>query len=200
MGRFILGLPIAAVITVALFLLMRFFISGDVKIGEKQDAVRFDINPKVQELEVRQREVKPERTKDVKPPPPPPAIEKQKAVQPKEGIASISGSIPDFEPPTLNRGNINFQVSDRDAQPLVRIEPIYPPRAAEQGREGTCEGHFDVSADGKPYHISVTCSSSMFVRAATRAIQKWKYNPKIVDGKAVARRGVVTPFKFQLEK
>jgi len=199
MRRFIAGLPIAAIITIALFLLMRFFITGDFKLEKKRDVVRLDINPKVQELEVRQREVKPERTKDVKPPPPPPAIEKQKAVQPKEGIASISGSIPDFEPPSLNRGNINFQVSDRDAQPLVRIEPIYPPRAAEQGREGTCTGYFDVSADGKPYNIKVTCSSSMFVRAATRAIEKWKYNPKIVDGKAVARRGVQTPFKFQLE-
>ncbi len=198
MPRFILSLPIAAVITILLFLLMRFFISGDFKLADKEESVRFDINPKVQELEVRQRDVKPERTKDVKPPPPPPAIEKQKAVQPNEGIASVSGSIPDFEPPSLNRGNINFQVSDRDAQPLVRIEPIYPPRAAEQGREGTCEGQFDVSATGKPYNVRVTCSSSMFVRAATRAIEKWKYNPKIVDGKAVARRGVVTPFKFQL--
>ncbi len=200
MRRFIAGLPIAAIITIGLFLLMRFFITGDFKLEKKREIVRLDINPKVQELEVRQREVKPERTKDVKPPPPPPAIEKQKAVQPKEGIASISGSIPDFEPPKLNRGNINFQVSDRDAQPLVRIEPIYPPRAAEQGREGTCTGYFDVSAEGKPYNIKVVCSSSLFVRAATRAIEKWKYNPKIVDGKAVARRGVQTPFKFQLEK
>ncbi len=196
--RFFVVLPIAAIITVGLFLLMRFFISGDITLAEKQDAVRFDINPKVQELEVRQRDVKPERSKDVKPPPPPPAIEKQKAVQPQEGIASVTGSIPDFEPPQLNRGNVNFQVSDRDAQPLVRIEPIYPPRAAERGLEGTCQGMFDVSADGKPYNIRVKCSSSMFVRAATRAIEKWKYNPKIVDGKAVARRGVVTPFKFQL--
>ncbi len=195
--RFIIGLPIAAIITIGLFLLMRFLISGDIELGEKADSVRFDINPKVQELEVRQREAKPERSKDVKPPPPPPAIEKQKAVQPNEGIASVTGSIPDFEPPNLNRGNINFQVSDRDAQPLVRIEPIYPPRAQEAGREGTCKATFDVSADGKPYNVAVTCTSSMFTRAATRAVEKWKYNPKIVDGKAVARRGVITDFTFQ---
>jgi protein TonB len=60
--RFLAGLPIAAVITVGLFLLMRFFISGDFKLADKEESVRFDINPKVQELEVRQREVKAERT------------------------------------------------------------------------------------------------------------------------------------------
>ncbi len=198
--RFYTVSPIAAIITMGLFLLMRFFISGDIKLAEKQDIVRLDINPSIQELEVHQREAKPERTKEVKPPPPPPTIEKQKVVQPQEGIASVTGSIPDFGPPQMAHHNSVFVVSDRDAQPLVRIEPVYPLRAAERGLEGACEGVFDVSAEGKPYNVRVKCSSSMFVRAATRAIEKWKYNPKIVDGKAVARRNVVTPFKFQLSE
>lgn len=196
--RFFLGLPIAGIITIGLFLLMKFLISQEIDLKEKEEAVRFDINPKIEELSIRARDVKADRAKDVQPPPPPPQIEKQKATQPTEGIANISGAIPDFEAPQLNRGAVNFNVSDRDAQPLVRIPPMYPPRASERGTEGSCNMRFDVSPLGKPYNISADCSSSVFARAATRSVEKWKYNPKIVDGNAVARSNVQTTIKFQL--
>ncbi|MBL1430934.1 MAG: energy transducer TonB [Robiginitomaculum sp.] len=196
--RFFLGLPIAGIITVGLFLLMKFLISSEMTLNKEEDAFRIDINPKIEELTIRQRDVKAERAKDVKPPPPPPQIEKQKASQPKEGIANIAGAIPDFEAPQLNRGGVNFNVSDRDAQPLVRIPPMYPPRAAERGTEGSCKMVFDVSPSGKPYNISADCTSSVFTRAATRSVEKWKYNAKIVDGNAVARSGVATTLTFKL--
>ncbi|MBL4618203.1 MAG: energy transducer TonB [Robiginitomaculum sp.] len=196
--RFFIGLPFAGVITIVIFLFMKFLISQEMTLSEKEDAFRIDINPKVEELTVRQRDVKAERAKDVKPPPPPPQIEKQKASQPKEGIANIAGAIPEFDAPQLNRGAVNFNVSDRDAQPLVRIPPMYPPRAAERGTEGNCKMSFDVSASGNPYNITADCTSSMFSRAATRSVEKWKYNAKIVDGNAVARSGVRTVITFKL--
>jgi len=196
--RFFLGLPFAGVITIGLFLLMKLLISREIELNEKEETVRFDINPKVEELSIRQRDVQAERAKEVKPPPPPPQIEKQKATQPQEGIANITGAIPDFDAPQLDRGSVNFNVSDRDAQPLVRIPPMYPPRAAERGLSGQCTAFFDVSPLGKPYNVRTECSSSVFARAARRSVEKWKYNPKIIDGKAVARSGVVTVIKFQL--
>jgi len=196
--RFWLGLPIAGIITIALFLLMKLMISKELVLPEKEDAFRFSINPTIEELSIRERDVKADRTKDVKPPPPPPQIEKQKAAQPREGIANISGAIPDFDAPQLNRGAVNFNVSDRDAQPLVRIPPMYPPRAAERGQEGTCQAFFDVSPQGKPYNVRTECTSSMFASSARRSVEKWKYNPKIVDGQPVARSGVVTTITYQL--
>ncbi len=196
--RFFLGLPFAGAITIGLFLLMKILISQEVELGEKEETTRFDINPKVEELSVRQREVQAERAKEVKPPPPPPQIEKQKATQPKEGIANVAGAIPDFDAPRLDRSAVNFDVSDRDAQPLVRIPPMYPPRAAERGLSGQCTAFFNVSPAGKPYDVRTECTSSVFARAAKRSVEKWKYNPKIIDGKAVARTGVVTVIKFQL--
>jgi protein TonB len=196
--RFFLGLPIAGIITVGLFLLMKFLISSEMELNKDDEKFRIDINPKVEELTIRQRDVKAERAKDVKPPPPPPQIEKQKANQPKEGIANIAGAIPEFDAPQLNRGAVNFNVSDRDAQPLVRIQPMYPPRALERGTEGNCKMRFDVSAIGRPYNITADCTSSMFSRAATRSVEKWKYNAKIVDGNAVARSGVMTTITFKI--
>ena len=70
--RFWLGLPIAGIITIALFLLMKLMISKELVLPEKEDAFRFSINPTIEELSIRERDVKADRTKDVKPPPPPP--------------------------------------------------------------------------------------------------------------------------------
>jgi protein TonB len=196
--RFFIGLPIAALITIGLFLMMKAMISREISLKDKEAAVHFTINPKVEELTIRKRDVQAERSKDVKPPPPPPAIEKQKAVQPREGIANVACAIPDFEAPQLNRSSVNFNVSDRDAQPLVRIRPMYPPRALERGTEGSCKAFFDVSPAGKPYNVRTECTSSVFARAAARSVEKWKYNAKIVDGKPVARRGVITNIVFKI--
>ncbi len=41
--------------------------------------------------------------------------------------------------------------------------------------------------------------SSIFNRAMLRAIVKWKYKPKIVDGVAVERTGVRVRQNFELE-
>jgi protein TonB len=135
----------------------------------------------------------------VDPPPPPPQIERQRAEQPSEGLATVMGAIPEFEAPQLNSDSVNFSVSDRDAQPLVRIEPQYPMRAAERGVEGSCWVRFDVTPDGTPTNINIyQCDSSLFERASVRAVERWRYNPKVEDGVPVARRGVETRFDFQL--
>ena len=95
---------------------------------------------------------------------------------------------------------VSFDVSDRDAQPLVRIPPQYPPRAAERGLEGHCTMSFDVTPDGTPTNIVATeCTSSLFERTSVRAVERWRYEPKIQEGTAVWRRGVVTRIDYQLE-
>lgn len=197
--RLMASLPMAIVITVALFLLMRLMINTQYEIP--LDAVSdhfFDINPVVKELPPLERKVIPERTKETILPPPLPRIKNQNAQQPQETVAPYV--LPDLTVSVITTNTTSLILSDRDAQPLVHIVPVYPARAADQGLEGTCEGKFDVSATGQPYNIRVTCTSAVFVRAAMRAIEKWKYNPKIIDDKAVPRHGVVTPFKFQLDQ
>ncbi len=42
--------------------------------------------------------------------------------------------------------------------------------------------------------------SSIFNRAAERAVVKWKYKPRVVDGNPVDVPGVRTMLTFQLEK
>ena len=45
----------------------------------------------------------------------------------------------------------------------------------------------------------VDSTSSIFHRAALSAIRKWKYNPKIVDGKSVEQPGEQVTLDFVLE-
>lgn len=198
--RLVIGVPVAAIVTVFLFYVMQGLIQVDeVDQPEEAEDVTFSINDEVAEVEARVRDTTIDDVQQVDPPPPPPQIERQRAEQPSEGLATVMGAIPDFEAPQLNSDSVSFSVSDRDAQPLVRIEPQYPLRAAERGIEGSCYVRFDVTPDGTPTNVEIMrCDSSMFERAAIRAVERWRYNPRVEDGVPVARRGVETRFDFQL--
>ncbi|WP_420431509.1 energy transducer TonB [Hyphobacterium sp.] len=198
--RLIIGVPIAIIVTFALFALMqRLIFVGEVEFDEEGDEYSFDINPQVEELNARTRDTSIEDVQQVDPPPPPPQIERQAADLPTESLSTIVGSIPEFDAPQLNSGNVSFNVSDRDAQPLVRIPPQYPVRAAERGLEGYCDMQFNVSPDGTPIDIQATyCTSSMFQRSSIRAVERWRYSQRIVDGVAQTRVGVQTRIEYEL--
>ncbi|WP_409433456.1 energy transducer TonB [Litorimonas sp. RW-G-Af-16] len=194
--RWLLFVPVAAIVTLALFVLMMTLIAEEFKPQDKLEAASFEINPKVEDIKVIQRETKVDKVKKVITPPPPPMIERAKADKPTERIASLEGAIPEFEAPKIDRQNFKIAVSDRDAQPLVRIPPIMPPRAEKSGH---CNVKFDVSPEGQPFNVTATyCTQSLFERASVKSVQKWKYNPKIVDGRSVSRAGVESKITFQL--
>jgi protein TonB len=60
---------------------------------------------------------------------------------------------------------------------------------------------FTISAAGtvKDPFVIAAKPSSIFNRAALRAIRKWKYNPKTEDGEPVERPGVKVRLNFELE-
>lgn len=186
----------AAIVTVVLFVLMMSLISEEFKPQDKLDLESFEINPKVEDLKLLERETKITEIKKIETPPPPPQIERQKADRPAEPIASLQGAVPEFEAPEIDRSQFQITVSDRDAQPLVRIPPIMPPRAEKSGH---CKVRFSVSPEGAPFDVVATyCTQSLFERPTVRSVQKWKYNPKIQDGRPVGRTGVESRITFRL--
>ena len=194
--RWVLFIPVAAFVTVSLFVLMMTLIAEEFKPQDKLETGSFEINPKVEDIKVIQREIKVDKVKKVVTPPPPPTIERAKADKPTERIASLEGAIPEFEAPKIDKTTFKIAVSDRDAQPLVRIPPIMPTRAEKSGH---CRVRFDVSPEGQPFNVSTTfCTQSLFERATIKSVQKWKYNPKIVDGRAVSRTGVENKVTYRL--
>ena len=87
----------------------------------------------------------------------------------------------------------NFATVDKTAEgdiiPLVRIRPMYPRDAAMKGIEGWVKVEFTITAIGtvKDPRVIASDPPRIFNREALRAILKWKFKPRVVDGVAVDR-------------
>ncbi len=89
-----------------------------------------------------------------------------------------------------------------EAIPLLRMEPIYPRAAARAGKEGWVKVVFTITAEGGVVDASVVESSPrrVFDRSALRAIRKWRFQPRLVDGKPVKSRATqLIDFKLSSE-
>lgn len=91
--------------------------------------------------------------------------------------------------------------NNRDARPVRRPPPDYPSRMAMAGVQGITLVMFDVDARGRTQDIEVLFSAphNDFGEEAERAVSRWRYEPKLVDGEPVLREDVVTEFNFALE-
>lgn len=163
---------------------------------DKTKALTFDINPVPDDILLPPDRIIPEQIQRVETPPPPPRIEQVEAAEPTIEIVSLDGGIPDFDMPEISQKDFVITVSDREVQPLVRISPIMPPRAEKSGH---CRVRFDVSAEGTPFNVQATyCTLSLFERATIKSVQRWKFNPKIVNGRPVAMTGVENKVTYRL--
>jgi bla regulator protein BlaR1 len=63
--------------------------------------------------------------------------------------------------------------------PIMRIEPIYPIQAAEQGISGSVVLKYDISPAGKTQNVSVVNAKPerVFDKEAKKALMKWQYKP-----------------------
>lgn len=85
--------------------------------------------------------------------------------------------------------------------PLVRIPPTYPRRAANRRIEGWVKVEFTITTEGTVKDPVVVASqpSSIFDRAALKAIKRWKFKPQIITGEAYEQRAVQT-LEFKLSR
>jgi len=81
-------------------------------------------------------------------------------------------------------------VIDTNVVPSIKIPPVYPPRALRMGIEGVVTVEFTITTDGsvKDPEIVKASPPRIFDRAVLQAIHKWKFNPEIIDGKAIEKR------------
>jgi protein TonB len=83
--------------------------------------------------------------------------------------------------------------------PLSRQPPEYPYKAARRGIEGWVRVAFDVTATGNVENVEVIESDppGVFDIAASRAVLRWRFKPRIVNGEAVpGRASQVVEFKL----
>ena len=98
-------------------------------------------------------------------------------------------------------GGLGEQAIDTGPAPLVRIEPQYPRKAAMQGIEGWVILQFNITASGTVSNIKILGAKPLriFNKSAIQALRKWKYQPKIENGKAVEQKGLKVQLDFKLE-
>lgn len=89
----------------------------------------------------------------------------------------------------------------RDPSPLAGNQaPKYPPQALRSGVEGSVSVRVEVDANGNPTDVTVVERSGErsrdLDRAVTDAVRKWRFEPAMKDGKAVAG-AVVVPVEFK---
>ena len=97
--------------------------------------------------------------------------------------------------------NLTAGGSDRGVAPLVRVNPDYPRRALERGIEGWVHVRFTITAAGTVKDLVVVDSEpkGVFDEAASKAVLRWRYNPRVENGVAVERVGEQTLIRFKLE-
>jgi len=192
--RAIVGTPVAALIVIGIFLLMWVQIApGDVPPAEDSEPLNINITRQIEDSDiVNQRRF--ERPKLDAPPPPPPAIERQNFEPQVDGVRAAA---PDFGTDVDIGSGFN---PDRDAQPLVRVPPQGFERCidSEAGTE-VVSLEFDVDPAGNVVNVRVIDSTDRcYDRYAIRAAERWKYQPKVVEGEAQPRRGVRTAIRFEI--
>lgn len=78
----------------------------------------------------------------------------------------------------------------REARLLSRVDPEYPVEAMRTRQQGWVEVDFRIGADGEVGDVRVVGSrpGRIFDRAAIRAIQGWRFEPRLENGQPVASR------------
>ncbi|KTB88107.1 TonB family protein [Pseudomonas syringae] len=85
-------------------------------------------------------------------------------------------------------------------QPLSKEAPDYPERALDKGIEGDCTVVYDVSPQGKVVNPQVQGSCHpLFMRPSLAAAETFRYQPKIVEGRAVTVSGVKNTFHYRIK-
>lgn len=199
--RYLVAATLGGIVTFGLFFMMQALIAmGDARLDDNKrgKVIDFVRLKKDQNLQTKEKK-KPEKEKQEEAPPPP-KLNTSKA----KPDANSTGIQSDFNLDALSGGDdisIGIGSVDSDVIPLVRIQPAYPERAKERGIEGWVEIEFTISPRGTVENPQVLAyhPSSIFNNSALRAIKRWKYNPKIVNGKPVPRTGVKVHLDFTLE-
>jgi protein TonB len=202
---------VSAIVTMALFYLMQALIQGagsamtDNTISYLVEFVRI---PKERHLII----------EDLTPETPPLPEEAPPVVRPQLVPGSVD-SIPlgnfevDADVALKNGGG--FVMSDGDYLPIVKVQPQYPRRALSRGMTGWAIVEFTVTAMGNVIEASVVgncgwiknasqegeCGGSpngVFDSAAIKAVLKFKYKPKVVDGVPIVTGGVQNKITFDL--
>jgi protein TonB len=195
--RYLVSTALGIAVALLLFLIMNSLISGKNTFDRnREEAARLDfIKVDQDELENIKKRSPPPKPEPPKKPPPPPRVTISNPDQPQPDMPQIdmpriSLGVSAGGGPYLGNWSAGDPSADGDIIPIVRIEPQFPREALIRGISGWVEVEFTIEPDGSVSNprVSASSPSDIFNRDAIRAIFKWKFKPRIVDGKPVTRQ------------
>jgi periplasmic protein TonB len=199
LGRYIFSIVVGVIVTLSLLFVMQLLIvSGKAALTDPRERTQLDF--------VRIKRNENLNTEDFTPdkPPPPPEVPPETPPMELDNMDPNAPTINVAPPTVMADTNIGgpggMNIAEGDYLPIVRVAPVYPARALSRGLEGYVDLSFTVTTTGTVTDpIILFSTSSLFERAATRAVLKFKYKPRVVDGVPVAVAGVKTRISFQIE-
>lgn len=197
--RWFVSMILALAITLVLFYLMQALIATGQKLEQSTTIVKVvDATMPEIKMEVVREIEKPQPMEQLDTPPPDvpdrqlsmdsgPAINIQRAAVDLSAGIEIAGA--------------GLSITDGEMLPLVNVTPQYPTRAAQRGIQGWCQVSFTVTATGGVEDVFVVDGEpkGIFDSSSVRAAQKFKFQPRVVDGEGVPVPGVSYVFRYQLE-
>ena len=186
-------------VTLSLVILMYTLIDSGVKELDEKEGIKIPDFLHV-ERETTTNAKKTEVKKPDDPEPPPPDIpQDQIDIEVPDSAVNISAPVVAVNP---NAGLGNF-ARDSDFIPVYIPQPQYPRRAQTRGKEGYAVVEVIITTTGgvrDPKMIEEFPEGWGFGRAALKAADKLKYNPRVVDGVGQEVPGVLYKFSFQMAK
>ncbi len=202
--RFGLSILFGGVCTLSIFYFMATLISSDksyMKDREDGEPIEFLRIHQDDTLETRNR--RPPKQPEAEPPPKQPQLKVATPDTPSKpqmalDMPQISRSI-DLNSASFSGGMA--PAASGEVLPLVRIEPHYPQRARMSGIEGWVEVQFDVDKKGAVYNIQIIGAKpwKIFDTSARRAVARWKYRPRVINGKPTVQKNIRTRFEFKID-
>ncbi|MWV11220.1 TonB family protein [Pseudomonas sp. R-28-1W-6] len=90
--------------------------------------------------------------------------------------------------------------ASRQYLPITKDAPDYPERALDKGIQGDCTVSYRVNPQGRVENPQVVGDCHpLFVRPSLVAARTFRYQPRVVDGQAVAVEGVKNTFHYRIE-
>ncbi|MDG1748162.1 MAG: energy transducer TonB [Porticoccaceae bacterium] len=186
-------------VTLSLVILMYKLIDSGVNELDEKEGIKIPDFLHV-ERETTTNAKKTEVKKPDDPEPPPPDIpQDQIDIEVPDSAVNISAPVVAVNP---NAGLGNF-ARDSDFIPVYIPQPQYPRRAQTRGKEGYAVVEVIITTTGgvrDPKMIEEFPEGWGFGRAALKAADKLKYNPRVVDGVGQEVPGVLYKFSFQMAK
>ncbi|MGQ7959713.1 energy transducer TonB [Pseudomonas sp. SP16.1] len=90
--------------------------------------------------------------------------------------------------------------ASREFLPIAKQAPAYPQRALDKGLEGQCTVRYRVNEQGRVENPEAEPDCHpLFVHPSLNAAKRFRYQPRVVDGRAVAVANVRNTFTYRIE-